>query len=66
LGGRVEGFCVCKIVVQHLGCGRVPDQVCRKKNGSQQQEQMNQHAGYVKHQKAAGPENEQQQKNHKE
>ena len=35
-----------------------------KRNHCKKQQQMNQSAGYVEHQKATGPQNEQQQSNH--
>ena len=42
------------------------DEMGHKRNYCKQQQQMNQSAGYVEHQKATGPQNQQQQSNHEE
>jgi hypothetical protein len=42
------------------------EQVGHKRNDREEQQQVNQAAGYVEHQEAASPQNEQQQSNHEE
>jgi hypothetical protein len=54
LAGNAEGFSI-KSPLQNLVHARVPNHVPDEKKDRQQQQKMNQHAGYVEHQKAARP-----------
>jgi hypothetical protein len=62
----LRAYRFCKIVGEVSARARVPHQVPDIEHDGQHQQHVNQHAGYVKHQETASPENEQQQRDFQE
>jgi hypothetical protein len=52
------------MALDNLGCTRARQKVRYKSNDGKQQKQVDQGAGNMEHQKAASPQNEQQQRNY--